>query len=236
EPMRFSVALGTRLERWREGGDLARAPVHYMNRLSNGGCGRSDRGLDETWEVMEKMHQVMMPYCMSSLDMWHRKSFLATGSGAASTKSQLQALNQSITSQVAMALRNPERLLQRSRVPVRALPRRPCDPEAVVPPTSANVLEETEDMRDEDTYDDTEFYLQLLKELVDGGGAGDGSQLAGRVKRRKTVDRRASKGRKIRYDIQEKLVNFMAPELRDIPLMAKPLIASKLFGATSIQS
>lgn len=30
-------------------------------------------------------------------------------------------------------------------------------------------------------------------------------------KRRKTVDRRASKGRKLRYHVHEKLVNFMTP-------------------------
>ena len=30
-------------------------------------------------------------------------------------------------------------------------------------------------------------------------------------KKRKQVDRRASKGRKLRYHVQEKLVNFMAP-------------------------
>lgn len=30
-------------------------------------------------------------------------------------------------------------------------------------------------------------------------------------KRRKTVDRRASKGRKLRFHVHDKLVNFMAP-------------------------
>ena len=30
-------------------------------------------------------------------------------------------------------------------------------------------------------------------------------------KKRKQVDRRASKGRKLRYHVQDKLVNFMAP-------------------------
>lgn len=45
-------------------------------------------------------------------------------------------------------------------------------------------------------------------------------------KKRKQVDRRASKGRKLRYHIQDKLVNFMAP-------VEQPGhdIAAQLFGS-----
>lgn len=52
------------------------------------------------------------------------------------------------------------------------------------------------------------------------------------VKRRKLVDRRASKGRKIRYDVQEKLVNFMAPEEAGSPTLASRLFG-RLFGSTA---
>jgi protein AATF/BFR2 len=48
-------------------------------------------------------------------------------------------------------------------------------------------------------------------------------------KKRKTVDRRASKGRKIRYTVHDPLVNFMAPELMVLPPMATKLFAN-LFG------
>lgn len=52
-------------------------------------------------------------------------------------------------------------------------------------------------------------------------------QLAGArlPKRRKLVDRRASKGRKLRYHVMEKLVGFMAPA----ELVAPPF-AEQLFG------
>ena len=43
-------------------------------------------------------------------------------------------------------------------------------------------------------------------------------------KKRRQVDRRASKGRRLRYDVQDKLVNFMAPVN-----MATPPIAFQLF-------
>jgi hypothetical protein len=36
-------------------------------------------------------------------------------------------------------------------------------------------------------------------------------QEAGQVKEKKDVDRRASKNRKIRYVVHEKIVNFMTP-------------------------
>jgi protein AATF/BFR2 len=48
-------------------------------------------------------------------------------------------------------------------------------------------------------------------------------------KHRKLVDRRASKGRKIRYNVQDKLVNFMAPVTSEPPLFAAQLFAN-LFG------
>ena len=43
------------------------------------------------------------------------------------------------------------------------------------------------------------------------------------------VDRRASKGRKIRYHVHEKLVNFMTPVDQDAPMFASQLF-SNLFG------
>jgi protein AATF/BFR2 len=48
-------------------------------------------------------------------------------------------------------------------------------------------------------------------------------------KKRKEVDRRASKGRKIRYTVIDKLVNFMVPvEMQDDSRVAS--LFSNLFG------
>lgn len=49
-------------------------------------------------------------------------------------------------------------------------------------------------------------------------------------KKRKVVDRRASKGRKIRYQVQEKLVNFMVPQEVGSESLASQLLGN-LFGA-----
>jgi protein AATF/BFR2 len=81
---------------------------------------------------------------------------------------------------------------------------------------------------DPDIYDDGNFYQMLLKELVDqrrvesltapvnGGDAGKAMQWTAvkEAKTRKNVDTKASKGRKMRFTVHEKLQNFMAPEDR----------------------
>jgi len=52
------------------------------------------------------------------------------------------------------------------------------------------------------------------------------------------VDTRASKGRKVRYDIHTKLVNFMAPvsQPEQMTDSAKNELFSSLFGARKITS
>lgn len=71
--------------------------------------------------------------------------------------------------------------------------------------------------RDAEVFDDGAFYSLLLKSFLQSASAN--SQLGGedlatlrQLKRRKnSVDRKASKGRKIRYVVHSKLENFMFP-------------------------
>ena len=80
----------------------------------------------------------------------------------------------------------------------------------------------------EELYDDADFYEQVLKEFLESAGAGAGLAAASKpAKRRKIVDRRASKGRKLRYHVQQKLVNFCAPVELEVPPWAE-----KIFGST----
>ncbi|PFH34223.1 hypothetical protein BESB_073750 [Besnoitia besnoiti] len=77
------------------------------------------------------------------------------------------------------------------------------------------------DLLRHDFYDDGDFYVELLKQVVKQGGALDSSdtldkeksllKLRNKLNRNRTdVDRRASKGRKIRYQPIEKLQNLVA--------------------------
>ncbi|XP_078039934.1 apoptosis antagonizing transcription factor [Augochlora pura] len=74
---------------------------------------------------------------------------------------------------------------------------------------------------DPEIYDDDDFYHQLLRDLIEHKSADvtDPIQLSKqwiqlqnmRSKMKRKVDTRATKGRKIRYNVHNKLVNFMAP-------------------------
>ncbi|OAF99985.1 TRAUB-domain-containing protein [Paraphaeosphaeria sporulosa] len=81
---------------------------------------------------------------------------------------------------------------------------------------------------DVNIYDDADFYGLLLKELLEQRSAelsNNGTaefvvqapwQVAREAKTRKVVDTKASKGRRLRYTVHEKLQNFMAPEQRGL--------------------
>ncbi|KAG5934173.1 rRNA-processing protein bfr2 [Claviceps sorghi] len=123
---------------------------------------------------------------------------------------RLGSQNTSLISALQEQLMVPDnRLVKRTRVP------RSCAPAQL----SQKVTE------DEYIYDDADFYQVLLKELVDqrtveGGGAQASAvptvmvTATKEAKLRKQVDRKASKGRKMRFTVHEKLQNFMAPEDR----------------------
>lgn len=206
---------------------------------------RKRRRSDWLWERGEAAMAASAPFRDAALDRWHRKAALL-GGGKAGAGLGLRALGQPPSAQVAAAMADAARLLDRARLPVHAAPRRvACD----VPPTrvACGGGENTDDdeaagqpstttARDPDTYDDGEFYSQLLKEFVEaasGGAAGGGlagARAGAAARRRKTVDRRASKGRKLRFDVHEKLVGFMAPDDRaGTPPLARQL-AGALFG------
>ncbi|KAI0372782.1 TRAUB-domain-containing protein [Pilatotrama ljubarskyi] len=73
---------------------------------------------------------------------------------------------------------------------------------------------------DPDVFDDTDYYQQLLRDVIAARGGADGQageqqwqiqQRERKAKRKKTVDTKASKGRKLRYEVHPKLQNFMVP-------------------------
>ncbi|KAJ7743114.1 apoptosis-antagonizing transcription factor [Mycena metata] len=75
--------------------------------------------------------------------------------------------------------------------------------------------EEEEDRVDVDVFDDADFYQQLLRDIIDSRGNAAGGEdwmsVQKQKKAKKKVDTKASKGRKLRYEVHEKLQNFMVP-------------------------
>nr|XP_013102753.1 unnamed protein product [Stomoxys calcitrans]XP_013102829.1 unnamed protein product [Stomoxys calcitrans] len=84
-----------------------------------------------------------------------------------------------------------------------------------------NKLQTGEDDLNVNVYDDSDFYHQQLRELIEykANTSNNMSEVTKqylelqklRQKMKKKVDTRASKGRKLRYVVHNKLINFMAP-------------------------
>ncbi len=78
---------------------------------------------------------------------------------------------------------------------------------------------------DPEIFDDQDFYNQLMRELIDRKTSNvvDPVELSRksielqklRSKNKKVVDTKASKGRKIKFNVHKPMVNFMAPIYRN---------------------
>ncbi|KAJ9680597.1 hypothetical protein PVL29_019802 [Vitis rotundifolia] len=209
-----------------------------ITQATNGNPGQSSKGLetsknldvkgDEEWQQIYQMHSRIAPFRDKSIDKWQRKTEVSTG--AAAIKGKLRAFNQNISEQVAAYMRDPSRMikqmqLRRSTVGIFG---------AVPDDVGSSREEEVHADGDPELLDDSEFYQQLLKEFFETFDP-NSSETAFyalqrlKTKKRKIVDRRASKSRKIRYHVHEKIVNFMAPQPMNLPPMA-PKLFDNLFG------
>ncbi|KAE8698649.1 Detected protein of confused Function [Hibiscus syriacus] len=183
---------------------------------------------DEEWLQISQMNKRIAAFRDKAVDKWQRKTEVTTG--AAAIKKKLQAFNQNISEQVAAYMRDPTRMIKqmqqrRSTIGIFG---------AVTESGSSANGEEAHPEGDPELLDDSEFYQQLLKEFfetVDPTSSETAFYALKRLqtKKRKIVDRRASKSRKIRYHVHEKIVNFMAPEPMKLPPMA-PKLFENLFG------
>ncbi|PTB77552.1 TRAUB-domain-containing protein [Trichoderma longibrachiatum ATCC 18648] len=161
---------------------------------------------EQIWEQLQEDHQRAVKFRQDRLDKWSRKVQSVTVAAPNKLGAKPKTLIEALQDQLA----NPDdRLVKRTRVP------RSC-----APAQAAKKITESEDV-----YDDADFYQLLLKELVDQRtveSAAEQSSMVASVmltankeaKTRKVVDRKASKGRKMRFTVHEKLQNFMAPEDR----------------------
>ncbi|KAH6617022.1 apoptosis antagonizing transcription factor-domain-containing protein [Chaetomium tenue] len=158
------------------------------------------------WESMQMVEEATHSHRRKVLDKWSER--VKKSNAALSTRKLVKSESQTLVSALDEQLLSSERLVKRARMP------RSC-----APAQAAKKVEE-----DAQIYDDADFYQLLLKELVDQRSTDTGAPgesvatvrwaALKETKTRKNVDRRASKGRKLRYTVHEKLQNFMAPEDR----------------------
>lgn len=160
------------------------------------------------WSHMQASESIGIPHRRNILLKWSAKTQAATAQPT-SRRLNEPARQSTIVEVLNDQLSNTERLVKRTRMP------RSCAPvQAASDVTNA-----------EDIYDDADFYGVLLKELLEQRSIDTASNVqvdvvaqqyraAREAKTKKNVDTKASKGRKMRYTVHEKIQNFMAPEDR----------------------
>ncbi|XDV19977.1 hypothetical protein PO909_025363 [Leuciscus waleckii] len=178
---------------------------------------------------MAKRFAAFLPYRDATLQKWYDKTRLTTGK----SNKGFGAFDRNILTQVEQVLMDKERLVRRTqtrRSEYRVLGK----PEPIAPEMDSSVTEgeaaelalkanvHLKDM-DEEIFDDDDFYHLLLRELIERktSATDPNDQVAMgkqwlaiqklRSKIKKKVDTKASKGRKIRFHIHSKLMNFMGP-------------------------
>ncbi|XP_063059444.1 protein AATF isoform X2 [Engraulis encrasicolus] len=192
----------------------------------NGGASKRKLEMSEYPSFMAKRYADFDPFCKNTLQKWYDKTRLTMGK----TTKGFGSFDRSIVTQVEHVLMDKERLVRRTqtrRSEFRVLGK----PETTAPVVEPDMTENEGVMKanahlkdlDEEIFDDSDFYHQLLRELIERktNAADPNDQVAMgrqwlaiqklRSKIKKKVDTKASKGRKIRFHIHSKLMNFMAP-------------------------
>lgn len=190
------------------------------------------------WTQMQSYESSFTAHRKNVLDKWSTKS---RGAAALPTRGRLNntGSEQALSDVLNGHLTDMPRLLKRARTP------RSCAPMQVQQSSKRgrNDPEEVEAANSgvENIFDDADFYTLLLRELVEQRSSDATSgiasatisdmpswQVAREARTKKQVDTRASKGRKLRYTVHEKLQNFMAPEDRTTWSQRQ---ADELFGS-----
>ncbi|KAL5536909.1 BFR2 [Sanghuangporus sanghuang] len=166
------------------------------------------------------------PHCLATLQKWSNKVLAIAPSALLPNRTKFSSKNsnqvKSAVQLVDEALLEREKLIARTRV-WRGTSNQLGAGRSDL--TASKPEGQSEDSAAIDIFDDTDFYQALLRDVIDAhsgsGGATAGldgitadwrtTQQQRKKARQKTIDTRASKGRKLRFDVHEKLQNFMAP-------------------------
>ncbi|CAG8750249.1 4635_t:CDS:2, partial [Racocetra fulgida] len=166
-----------------------------------------DDYLEYLWKDLKEINDLFLPFRTQTIEKWSNKVQIASG---IPLNKKFKAINQGVNDQIAHVLCDRERLIKRTQL------KRNAD----------KILGKAK------IFDDTDFYQQLLRELIERSDdiskvnviefhflcLDDPVALGLRwatlrqtKQKKKHVDTKASKGRRLRYHVHEKLQNFMVP-------------------------
>ncbi|KAI7905236.1 apoptosis antagonizing transcription factor-domain-containing protein [Cokeromyces recurvatus] len=185
--------------------------------------------IDTLWKDISKLNEVFTPYRNSTLEKWSNKVQAAAG---ARLNKKFKAFDQNVMTQIETIMADKTSLIKRTQ-----LQRSDYKILGKISVTVENQKEEQQQEEidtgkkadrhlntyDVEIFDDQDFYQQQLRELIESRMVDTNDPVAigmrwaarkqteNKKKKAKTIDRKASKGRKLRFNVHEKLQNFMAP-------------------------
>ncbi|CAH0695718.1 unnamed protein product [Spodoptera exigua] len=183
------------------------------------------RKLEDYESDISNSHKAFKTFRDTSIQKWNDKTRLATATNIKNTPTN------TVLQQISYILSDREKLVRRTQLKRSEYDivgyKKPLPEDENQNGNETEVNPVTRDRKDNDEYipeifDDSDFYHQLLRELIECKSAdiSDPVQLSRqwialqqmRSKMKRKVDTKASKGRKIKYVVHNQLVNFMAPE------------------------
>ncbi|KAJ1733444.1 rRNA-processing protein bfr2 [Coemansia sp. Benny D160-2] len=195
-------------------------------RLASELTGDEEDEVVATWNELEELRSGFKPYRNESLEKWSDKVQMSAN---VSNIKKFKAVNQGIMHQLEQILAAKDRLVERTqlkRAEYKIIGKSEASSEAEGEESqkknsSVAVDAHLKDI-DMEIFDDTDFYQQLLRELIESRMV-DSTDPTGSLgvrwaavkqqsrSKKRVIDRGASKDRKIRYQVMEKIQNFMPP-------------------------
>lgn len=182
--------------------------------------------IEEYPEFLNKRHKNFISFRNSTIQKWNEKTKVASNK---LNKNSFTAFEQSTLKQIEQILSDKARLISRTqlkRSSYRILGKEKQNKEMAVSQSGEEkVSSEDQHLKDYEydveIFDDDDFYHHLLREIIERKTIDINDPIALsrqwleiqklRSKMKKKVDTKASKGRKIRFGVHPKMVNFMAP-------------------------
>jgi protein AATF/BFR2 len=212
------------------------------------------QNLEHYAECISCHHEKYLEYRNAVIQKWNDKTRVLVGKVSSRNFSTFE---QSTVKQIEQILSNRQRLIQRSQLKRSTynilgqdfiLQEQKNFKGSVAVTNEAYLKADQEEAKEysAEIYDDTDYYHQLLRELIERKSSHitDPVQLGRqwlelqklRSKMKRKIDTRATKGRKIRYVVHSKLVSYMSPVSQSLfTEEAKTELFNSLFGKNTMQ-
>lgn len=159
------------------------------------------------WDDVIAPQQRLQPEWERVVNKFHSRLHF----GSEQKKSNMKIFNETIWDQISVLMNDDNKVIEKSTMPYN-------DSNRIDKLEITNIDDSNENSYDAEVYDDRPFYSTLLKTFITSNASDskgmseeDLADIRRYKKKKNNVDRKASKGRKLRYNVHTKLQNFMFP-------------------------